>query len=172
MLWVIPWSGASGEVGFKLSFLLCCHSTAIIYGSHVAPLLFSPPQPHLLYLETEAIWQVQLREWRKAIALPHTLCFSSAKAEGAGKADAEALLRYGWTEVFVLWGTWFLVLGEAALLGPSRHWGTGGTAHSGWFMWQPVLSLYQVHKKADSVAEDTEHVEIEKVSPFLSASLK
>lgn len=27
--------------------------------------------------------------------------------------------------------------------------------------WQPVLSLHQVHKKADCVAEDTEHVEIE-----------
>lgn len=88
--------------GFKLSFLLRCHSTAIIYGSHVAPLLFSPPQPHLLYLGTEAIWQVQLREWRKAVALPHTLCFSSTKDVGAGKADAEALLKYGWTQVFVL----------------------------------------------------------------------
>lgn len=133
--------GLQVKGGFKLSFLLCCHSTAIIYGSHVAPLLFSPPQPHLLYLGTEAIWQVQLREQGKAVALPHALCFSSAKDVGAGKADAEALLRYGWTLVFVLVGDLVPVPGEAALLGPSRHWGTGGTGGSGWLMWQPVLSF-------------------------------
>lgn len=94
--------GLQVKGGFKLSFLLCCHSTAIIYGSHMAPLLFSPPQPHLLYLGTEAIWQVQLREQREAVTLPHTLCFSGAEDVGAGKADAEALLKYGWTQEFVL----------------------------------------------------------------------
>lgn len=119
------WSHGMGlqvKGGFKLSFLLCCHSTAIIYGSHVGPLLFSPPQPHLLYLGTEAIWQVQLKEWRKAVALPHTLCFGGAKDVGDGKADAEALLKYGWAQVFALWETWSLFLREAALLGPSGHW--------------------------------------------------
>lgn len=85
--------GLQVKGGFKLSFLLRCHSTAIIYGSHVAPLLFSPPQPRSLYLGTEAIWQAQLRERKKAVALPHTLCFSNAKGVGAGKEDAEALLK-------------------------------------------------------------------------------
>lgn len=119
------WSHGVGlqvKGGFKLSFLLCCHSTAIIYGSHMAPLLFSPPQPHLLYLGTEAIWQVQLREQRKAVTLPHTLCFSGAEDVGSGKADAEALLKYGWTQMLVLWEIWILFLSGSALLGPSRPW--------------------------------------------------
>lgn len=112
------WSHGVGlqvKGGFKLSFLLCCHSTAIIYGSHVAPLLFSPPQPHSLYLGTKAIWRVQLGEWNRAVALPHTLCFSSAKDVGDEKADAETLLKCG--KVFVLWGTWLLFLGGQQALG-------------------------------------------------------